>query len=318
MTRRIPLVLAALLLAQACSSLAVAAATVNGDKITESAVENEVNVLREDPIFGEALRRDPDTRGERRRQILGELIYQSVAEQEARELGIRVTSRQAESLIARSARAAGLSEEEFLEQENLSKDEARRLAERGVRRFALMDRVANDVDLDDEAVREVYEGQQDRFVDVHLERITVETTEDAREVLEEVDSGASFGEIAEERSTDDAADDGGDLGFVPLTTLDVQVQGAIGQAVEGGLTDPIEGEDGIEIYRLVERRTKAFGDVADEIRSSLTQSERDRLFDEWLVDRVREAKIVVNPKYGRFDRLAQRPAVVPSSSELRE
>ena len=70
--------------------------------------------------------------------------------------------------------------------------------------------------------------------------------------------------------------------------------------------------------RLAQLDTKSFDDVADEIRSSLTQSERDRLFDEWLVDRIREAKIVVNPKYGRFDRLAQRPAVVPSSSELRE
>lgn len=316
--RRAAALLLLLAFAPACSSLAVAAATVNGDKITEAEVEGELDVLREDPVFGEALRRDPDTRGERRRQILGELIYQAVAEQQAREMGIEVTQRQIESLITRSARAAGLSVDAFLEQENLSRAEARRLAERGVRRFALIDRVARGADLDEDTVREVYEGQRDRFVDVHVERITVRTAEEAREILSEIDDGESFADLAEERSIDDAADEGGDLGTVPLASLDVQVQGALGQAVEGGLTDPIEAADGISIYRLVERRTKPFSEVSDEIRASLTQSERDRLFDEWLVDRVREARIVVNPKYGRFDRLAQRPSVVASSSELPE
>jgi parvulin-like peptidyl-prolyl isomerase len=325
MTRRPPIrllahVLAislALALGWGCSSLAVAAATVNGDKISESEVESEVNTLREDPIFGEALRRDPDTRGQRRREILGELIYQAVAAQEATKLNIKVTDKQIDSLIARSARSAGLSVKRFLDQENLSDAEAERLAERGVRRFALIDKVVKGAEVDDDAVREVYQGQRDRFVDVQLERITVKDGAAAREVLERLDDDESFSDIAKDVSTDDAADNGGDLGTVPITTLDVQVQSAVGQAVEGGVTDPIETEEGFEIYRLVERDTKSFREVSDEIRQSLVGSERDRLFDEWLVERVRRAKIVVNPKYGRFDKQALRPAVVPSSSELR-
>src|SRR5688500_5009754 len=64
--------IAVLALGTSCASLAVAAATVNGDKISEAEVESELDTLRDDPIFGEALRRDPDTRGQRRREILTE------------------------------------------------------------------------------------------------------------------------------------------------------------------------------------------------------------------------------------------------------
>lgn len=305
------------LFASSCSSLAVAAATVNGDKITESEVESELNVLRDDPIFGEALRRDPDTRGQRRREILGELIYQQVAEQEARRLRIKVTEKQVRSLIARSAKSRGLTEREFLDQERLSQSEASRLAERGVRRFALIDKVVTEVDVDRDAVRQVYEGQQDRFVEVHLERITVPNEKAARDVIRRIDEGEPFAQIAQDVSTDNRAKDGGDLGSVQLTGLDVQVQSAVGQAVEGGVTDPVEGESGFQIYRLVERRTKPFTEVEAEIRRTLTQTERDARFDAWLVERVRGAKVVVNPKYGRFDKRAERPSVVVSSAEIR-
>ena len=87
-------------------------------------------------------------------------------------------------------------------------------------------------------------------------------------MLEEVDDGETFADVARDRSIDDLADEGGDMGFVPFTVARRQVQGAVGAAVEGGLTDPIEGDDGFEIYRLVDRRTKPFDEVEDEIRAS--------------------------------------------------
>jgi parvulin-like peptidyl-prolyl isomerase len=317
MTRRILLlVLATLLVATSCSSLSVAAATVNGKKITEAEVETELDTLRDDPVFGEALKRDPDTRGQRRREILQELIYQAVAEREAERLRVRVTRGQVDKLISETARSRGMTVERLLESENITMDDARRLATRGVRRFALADKVIDAADVPDSAVREVYEGQRERFVEVHLERITVKTPQEATDVLEELNDGADFSELAEERSTDDLAKRGGDMGTVPLTSLDVQVQDAVSSAVEGGLTDPIQGADVVEIYRVVERTTKPFDEVADEIRQALTQNERDQRYQAWLADRVRRAKIVVNPKYGRLDKSQGDPTLVPAAPEL--
>jgi parvulin-like peptidyl-prolyl isomerase len=319
MTRRLlPALLATLALATSCSTLAVAAATVNGEKISEAEVESELDTLRDDPIFGEALKRDPDTRGQRRREILTELIRQKVSEQEAHRLKIRVSRTQIDSLIEREALARGTTVTELLAQENLTQQDARRIAGRAVRRFELVERVVRGVDVDEKTVREAYEGQQESFVEVHLSRITVGDEAEARDVLEQLSGGADFAAVAAEHSTDQLAERGGDMGYVPLSELDVEVQGAIGRAVEGGLTDPIraQGEEAFEVYRLVDRRTKSFEDVAPQIRAGLTQQERDQRFEEWLADRVRGAKVVVNPKYGRFDRRAQRPGVVPSTGEL--
>lgn len=312
------LVLAVLLVAASCSQLAVAAATVNGEKITESEVEAELDTLRDDPVFGEALKRDPDTRGQRRREILRELIYQLVAKQEADRLDVSVSRAQIDQLIEQTARSRGQTVEKLLEAEQLSMDDARRLAERGVRRFALIDEVIDEVDVPDDAIRDVYEGQQERFVEVHLERITVENEDDAREVLEDVQDGESFSEIAEDRSIDDLAEKGGDMGFVPMTALDVQVQNAVSSAVSGGLTDPLQTPSGFEIYRLVERQKKSFDEVEGEIRRALSQEERDQRYQLWLAGRVRNAKVIVNPKYGRFDKRQQEPAVVPAGPELPE
>lgn len=305
------------LLATACGSLEIAAATVNGTKISESEVESELDTLRSEPIFGDTIRRDPDQRGQRRRAILNELIRLEIIEQEAAKLEIEVTDKQASQLIEQAARSRGLSVEELLEQENLSESEANKLASRGVRRFTLMERVITDVSVDEDEVREVYEGQEERFVDVHLERMTLKSADDARDALEAI-AQSSFSSVAKERSTDDLKSKGGDMGFVPLTGLDVQVQGAISTAVEGGLTDPIEVEEGFQIYRLVERRTKSFDEVAGDISRALTQEQREIAFDSWLAEKLKGARVVVNPKYGRFDASANPPSVVPSTGELKQ
>lgn len=317
MTRRVLiLLLTSLLLASSCSTLSVAAATVNGRKISEAEVERELDTLRDDPVFGEALKRDPDTRGQRRREILQELIYQSVAEQEAQRLGVTITTGQADNLIRQTARQRGVTVEKLLENENLSLAQARRLALRGVRRFALIDEVVEQGSVPEAEIRRVYEGQRDRFVEVHLERITVKTQAQADEITEALDDGEDFSSLAEERSIDDLKSKGGDMGFVPLTSLDVQVQDIVSRLVEGDVSDVVQGADVFEIYRVVERKTKTFDEVSDEIRRALTQDERDQRYQAWLAERVRKARVIVNPKYGRFDPKAQQPSVVPSSSEL--
>jgi foldase protein PrsA len=310
------ILLASLLLVPSCSSLSVAAATVNGQKISENEVESELDTLRDDPVFGEALKRDPDTRGQRRREILQELIYQTVAQQEARRLGVKVTTAQADKLIAQTARSRGVTVAKLLDNENLSRSAARKLALRGVLRFALIDKVVEQEKVPDAEVRRVYEGQQDRFVEVHLERITVKTEAQARDIVKDLNDGADFSDLARQRSIDDLKTKGGDMGTLPLTALDVQVQTAVSQLVEDGVTDPLVGADVYEIYRLVDRKTKSFDDVADEIRRALTQDDRDQRYQSWLADHVRKARVIVNPKYGRLDKDQQQPTVVPSGTEL--
>jgi peptidyl-prolyl cis-trans isomerase SurA len=304
-----------LLAGTACSSLSVAAATVDGVKIAESEVEDEIAVLRTDPTFGDAIKRDPDTRGQRRRQILTQLIYQAVAKAEAQRRNIRPTRAQVDRLIDQEASNLGQSREEFLEEQGLSEAEAQKLGERIVQTFELRDQIGTAVTISDEQVEQTYESQKQSFEEVELERITVKTEEQARDVLEDID-GDNFSDVAQERSIDELKDEGGAMGTVAVTSLSPEAQEAVGAAVAGGVTDPVQTADGFVVYHVLDRRTKTLDEVEGQIRASLAQEQRQQGYDQWLAEQIAKAKVVVNPKYGTFDK--QQLQVVPTDPGLDE
>lgn len=311
----VPLVCVGLVTAS-CSTFAVAAATVNGHKITEAEVEAELDRVRSDPTFQDLLQRQANQlRGVARRNILTSLIRQSILDQEARRRGVNVTRAQVDRLIRQEAERQGLSVEAFRKANNLSEQDAQTIGERIVRLFELRRRVVTDVDVDDAAVRDAFEAQREALVEYNLLRITTRTEPDARRVLEDIEDGATFAELASERSIDDLAEDGGDMGWVAATSLPGQALDAIQRTGTGGLTDPIQGAGGFEIYRVVDERERGFDDVEDELRAQLVDQARESEFDGWLSRRIRAAAIVVNPKYGRYDGDALQ--VVPGSGALR-
>lgn len=316
MIRRIlfvPLVLVTVF-ASACSTFAVAAATVNGQKIRETQVEDELDRVRADPTFQDLLRRQADElRGVARRNILTGLIRQAILEQEARRREIDVTEEQINRLIQQEAQRQGMTADQFRKANNLSPADARVIGERIVRQFELRRRVTEEVDVSEADLRRAYDAQREAFEEVNLLRITVRTQADARRVLQQLDQGETFARLAPRLSIDDLAEDGGDMGYVPLASLSPQAQTAIQNSVDGGVTEPVEGASGIEIYRVVNRRSRPFSAVEDDLRGQLSDQAREQAFEDWLNERLRRASVVVNPKYGQFDRESMQ--VVPGGGE---
>jgi parvulin-like peptidyl-prolyl isomerase len=304
------------LLGTSCSTFAVAAATVNGQKIRETQVESELDRVRADPTFQDLLQRQADElRGVARRNILTGLIRQVILEQEARRRDVRITQEAVDRLIGQEAARQGMSIEQFRRANNLSPADARIIGERIVRQFELRRQVTKEVDVGNDDVRQAYNAQKEAFEEVNLLRITVRDQAGARRVLEELDAGETFATLAPRLSIDDLAEDGGDMGYVPLASLPPQAQTAIQGSTDGGVTDPVAGPNGLEIYRVVSRRTRPLSDVDDEIRSQLADQAREQEFEAWLNRRLRDASVVVNPKYGRFDREAMQ--VVPGDTRRR-
>src|SRR5690348_7997133 len=142
-------VLVVAVLATSCSQIAVAAATVNGDKISEAQVEKELDRVRSDPTFQDLVKRQADqVRGFARRQILSGLIRQEILAQQAKKMHITVTAAQAARLLSDEATRSGMSVKQFLKQQNLTPADGRQLAERVVREFDLKNVVARDVTVD--------------------------------------------------------------------------------------------------------------------------------------------------------------------------
>jgi parvulin-like peptidyl-prolyl isomerase len=314
--RLLPLVLIPALFAS-CSALAVAAATVNGQRISEREVESQVQILLEDPTFGQTLQQDPSIRrGSGRREVLTTLIYTIVAEQEAKKRRITVSREQEDRLMEQAAQGQGLSVERFLKVQKLTLEQAHTIAHRLVLDSALQERIGENTRVTDEDIKQAYESNKQFFGEARLQRITVASQNDVRDALTKLGSGQDFGELARQVSKDPTAEDGGDLGWVSLSQLSPQEQSAIERAKPGGFTDPIPTQTGtFEIFKVNERRTKPLAQAAPEIRPGLERSKRQEDYRTWLQDRVRAAKIVVNPQYGRFD--PKQVAVVQGSPTLR-
>jgi parvulin-like peptidyl-prolyl isomerase len=303
------------LVAVSCSSFAVAAATVNGQKITEAQVETELDRVRGDPTFSALLRpQAEEARGTTRRQILTGLVRQVFLEQEARRLDLRVTRVQEDRLLAQEAARQGLTVPQFRKQQNLTAEDARTLAERVVRLFQVCGKVVRPVQLRDSQLRAAYEQQKSALEEVHLARITVATEAEIRKALEQISAG-DFSSVARSMSKDPSAAQGGDVGHVRLSTLSPDEQATVRRTDTGRVTDPINTGNAFEVFRVLDRRTPSFSDVRQDLNAQLSDQESQQRCTDWLNRRLRAARIVVNPKYGRFD--DKQLAIVAGSRELR-
>lgn len=321
--RILALAAVAVLGAASCASLQEAAAVVNGEKISQAAFEQEEIRLQDDPNFEGILRQvgdEPQARGVYRRAVLSTRIRQTVIRQEAVERGIEVTDADVEAFLGELAGQLGGSAafEDLLRRANLSAEQARVLARRQVYEEKLRERVTEDLDVSRERIRDIYEQNRSEFEEVHLRRMTLESRQAAEEVVRELEGGAEFEEVASERSLEGQADEDVDLGFVPVSQLEGSpIRARLQGAEEGEVIGPVQTQAaGFTVLELVERRVQPLDEVRDRIREGLLGQQRQQAFEEWIGERMKEADIVVNPKYGRFD--AQSMQVVPASDGLSE
>jgi hypothetical protein len=136
-----------------------------------------------------------------------------------------------------------------------------------------------------------------------LRHIVVETEEEANEILDKLEGGADFAQLATERSTEPAAaETGGALvdqdgsPCIALTTaesaFDPQfVAGAV-EAVPGTPTDPVESSFGWHVILAL-----PFDEVADDVVATASESGRPAR----IAELRRDADITTDPRYGRWD-----------------
>jgi len=76
-------------------------------------------------------------------------------------------------------------------------------------------------------------------------------------ILNELDGGASFESLARRYSQTPSAPNGGDVGWVPLTTLPAQLGELIAQTPPGTVTEPFAVPGGLSIYRVADTREES-------------------------------------------------------------
>lgn len=296
------------LLAAACAPEGAggpdAAATVNGEEVPISEVEERYDAVKSNPQFAEQLEgEDGDAFSEQiQAEILTGLIRSKLLHQGAEELDVALDEEDIEAKREEIVEEVGGEEafEQVVEENNLTEE----TIQSQLRDLAMQDLVAEeltaDLEADEDAVQEAYDAQ---YGTASARHILVETEEEAKKVLKRLEDGEDFGELAEEVSTDpSAAENAGDLGEFSRGQMVPEFTEAVFAAEEGEVIGPVETQFGFHVIEVQEiDEGPPLEDVEEELREGLVGAERDQAVQEWLTEQSQEAEVTVNPRFGEWD-----------------
>lgn len=149
----------------------------------------------------------------------------------------------------------------------------------------------------DEDISTYYEENKDSFAtpeQVRASHILVATKEEADEIKKELDEGADFATLAQEKSTDSSASNGGDLGFFGEGDMVEEFEKAAFSLDINEISEPIKSDYGYHIIMKTdykEATNPTLEDKKEEIRQILVDQQVSELSSTWLSDLRTNAKI---------------------------
>ncbi|RMH17923.1 MAG: hypothetical protein D6698_07785 [Gammaproteobacteria bacterium] len=159
------------------------------------------------------------------------------------------------------------------------------------------EKLAEQVKVDEEAIRQAYENRKDEFMsnpEWHARHILIEVGQDASEaekkaakdkatsLYEALQKGASFEELAKSSSDDPvSAKQGGDLGFFGKGDMVPPFEEAVSKLNINEISEPVRTRFGYHIIQLLEKKVaqiQPLEKVHDRLRDELIQAETENLF----------------------------------------
>lgn len=299
----------------ACGAVTPYAATVNGERITQRELDRELEDIKGNQAYVDALSGQIQVEGSGvdtfdaafvarvlTRRIVLELVDQEV---ERRELSISAYNRQ----LAEEEVKAGFAQDPTM---YTNFDEAYRdeLIERTATVNRLQEALA-EVTISEETIEEYYAEHEAEFAQTCVSHILVATAEEATAIKARLDAGEEFGAIASAESTDPGSGQaGGALGCHPSGTFVPEFEAAMAALDVDQVSEPVQTQFGSHLIKVTDRQAQPISEVRSQIRQALLEDSQlafNELVDELLAD----ADITVNPRYGRFERTESGSQVVP-------
>jgi peptidyl-prolyl cis-trans isomerase C len=138
----------------------------------------------------------------------------------------------------------------------------------------------------DDAVQEIYEQtylQVEQAEEFNASHILVESEEEAAAIVDELNGGADFAEVARAKSTGPSGPNGGQLGWFAAGMMVPEFQTAVEELEVGAISGPVQTQFGWHVIILNEKRTKeapALDAVRGEIENQLSQQAVTQKIDE--------------------------------------
>jgi peptidyl-prolyl cis-trans isomerase SurA len=280
------------------------AAVVNDDVITSGDLIDRINL----GIATSGLPNDDATRQRLAPQVLRSFIDEKLQLQEAKRLGIDVTDadmNQAMQTIAQRNNTTPSVLQQYLSDRGLS---PRALQDQLRAQIAWLKIVSRELRPKVVVTQEQIElalgrGTGDDARELQLGEILLpvydrnqedQVLADAQGLIASLRGGADFAAVARQVSAAASAENGGDLGWVPLAAVVPDIRDRIASLPVGQVSDPILSQAGVHIFLVRDQRTRTQGaGDRDSVRQQLEQQQLERQASRYLRDLRREAFIDV-------------------------
>lgn len=239
---------------------------------------------------------------------LENLIQQTLLEQEADSRNISISEKEKnesfDKHLNQIEQQYNLNEEQLLEtlsQQGINsidkyKEMYLKNSEQNILINKLRQEVVNEekVEISDKQIEDYYNENKSSYnqeAQVKASHILLETEEEANNVLDKLENGTKFSELAEKYSTDDgSASQGGDLGFFGKGQMIPEFEEAAFELRVDEISEPVKSQYGYHVIKVTEKNeagTQSLEEVEDEIEQKLLSSEKQRVWGEFM-DELRE------------------------------
>lgn len=144
-------------------------------------------------------------------------------------------------------------------------------------------------DISDEAIQAAYDAQYANLPpepEFNASHILVETEEEAQAIIDELNNGADFAELAVEKSTGPSAPNGGELGWFGLGQMVKPFENAVVDMNVGDISAPVQTQFGWHVLKLNDKRDKPVPtleqvrpQIMDGLRQAAVEAEIAKLRD---------------------------------------
>jgi len=280
-------------------------AVVNDDIITL----NDLNLslkpyMNQVKSMGYDAGKESDLLAKLRKDMLDRLIDQTLTDQEIQKAGLVISDAEVDSAIERIKEKNLYSDEDFrkaLSAEGTSLEEFRKNMKGQILRSRLVNReVKSKIVITDQDVKAYYDAHPEEYgrelkyrlrnIIMRLPRMAgaaekQEVLKKMAAVLEKLNTGEPFENLARAYSESNLAAEGGDLGFFKLEALSPQLQEALKGLQAGEFTPILETDQGYQIFYIQEIRVepgKPLAEVSAGIQEKLYAEIVEKNFKQWL------------------------------------
>ena len=244
-----------------------------------------------------------------RSEAMQQLVRQAIYDQESKKLGVSPSKNQVNDLYDKQydqlletyseeqlttyAKSQGMTLKDF---QDAIKDDI----ELQLRNQALRERVVGTVEPTETDLEGYYEesiSKYDEPEEIRASHILVEDEETALDLIDQLNEGADFAELAEEHSTDTGSgEQGGDLGWFGRGRMVKEFEEAAFALEIGETSDPVETQYGFHVIKLVDRKkahTPPLDEIKDQVRNDYIAEIEEERFVSWYDERAGAAEIQV-------------------------